>query len=1209
VGEVAAHQRRAEQAMVFVADDAQEEETARWLVQRRLPSARIRLEELAEQHLRAYGDALVGDRFLPPQAFALAKQKAHSSPGVFREIVHAMLAQGVLRLEWAGWFFDEHAKFEAPSDRATSAAMRVASLSDAHRRILAPVAVHPWSFDEPQLAIVAGCTETDARKAAAAALEVGLLSRTRNNRLELLNASLADALGGDLAPNSRAPIHDAWARTLDAENPSDLYTLAAHVAAGSAPSTQAAIGLNLRACTLAFSTDYDFERALHHFETARTLATELGATLPPESFATAAEVQAMRGRLDLAGPLFQRAITESKDRMQRAEFRDRYVGQVLTPSYETLAAGRELDEAKQDLGAKRRPAVWRLFAAFYWLAVSFLVGWLVRGRVSPAARRRFTLESRLERRRVENAYFLNDMIEQTYGIARSLWAATRVGRGMEYNDARAMTAVSLTYIGLGGLARGLMRDVERDVATLNQPRAFAHNAWLIGAYYELRGENSKAHELWGGTIAERRHWLDPYNLLRVIDTYAMFTGSFGSLEHAEELMMTAEKLVSGWNLGDVERSKPLRHIRNHLALVLAYRNKRAEALEMLPTDLSVFHEHWLLGSSVQSLLGTYTELREPPEAVERLEPYLAKLYTPVPTYEYRFVYVQLSRYWLHRACIAKSDAERDAMLVRARACIDKISRVMPRTLPNLYLNPLALGACIDVMAGRGADAWERLGKAILLAGKNHVPSILFDIHYTLAHTYRQRGHVSEAKREAMIATGVATAAGQLAHLQWLQAEFGVGDMSKTTPGMPSSAGVPSSIVQDVHAKRKLSGLLNVAVASIGVTDPHALGRIVLDEILRLFHAERAFLFMKEGETMRFRAGRNSEGGDVTEASAYSGTIIQRTVSEKRALILSGTDQGLLSTESAVVYGLRSIATAPLLLRGDCIGTVYVDSRAVKGIFNEADADLLSALANQIAAAIESSRAAQVEIERSKLSKDLELAAAVQSMLLPAQSECDFGAFSLVAYYRTASQSGGDWWTHRNDGEREFLLVGDITGHGAGAAMMTAVVAGCDCALRNLGQHTELRELITSFHETLKALGHGSYNMTMFAAQLSRQAPTLSFLSMGAPPVLRMKTDGSVLPILAPGTPLGSDPLRFDRHDVACQPGERILIFTDGFSELKLKNGVDLGMRRLAAEFAATRRLSLVDARQKLADAITNYVNDVPQEDDITFVILEANAPR
>ncbi len=136
-------------------------------------------------------------------------------------------------------------------------------------------------------------------------------------------------------------------------------------------------------------------------------------------------------------------------------------------------------------------------------------------------------------------------------------------------------------------------------------------------------------------------------------------------------------------------------------------------------------------------------------------------------------------------------------------------------------------------------------------------------------------------------------------------------------------------------------------------------RIVMDNIVRLTHAERGFLMLRnEKGEMVTQVARNWEQESIkSREAATSRTIVQRVIESGEPITTTNAqdDQRFNRQESIMMLNLRSILCVPLKVKNDLIGVIYADNRMRTGIFTETERDLLEAFANQAAVAIDNAR--------------------------------------------------------------------------------------------------------------------------------------------------------------------------------------------------------------------------------------------------------------
>ncbi len=240
-------------------------------------------------------------------------------------------------------------------------------------------------------------------------------------------------------------------------------------------------------------------------------------------------------------------------------------------------------------------------------------------------------------------------------------------------------------------------------------------------------------------------------------------------------------------------------------------------------------------------------------------------------------------------------------------------------------------------------------------------------------------------------------------------------------------------------------------------------------------------------------------------------------------------------------------------------------------------------------------------------RDLELTGAVQSGFLPAHSEINTEGVQLFGFYRAADTCSGDWWWHEAlPGGRHVILVGDVTGHGPGPAMVTAAVATAFRVLIETGLTDVKRGLEMLNHEVVR-VSKGKYHMCMAAFEIDEATGRWSLHNAGAPPIMSLNQDGKSRTHFCVGCPLGTE-TNFETGYVegVLAPTDRILIYTDGIPEISMTNGNVLGMRRFAQMYERTRGQGLRTAAAAIAHQADQMRANQPQEDDWTFTMLEWN---
>jgi sigma-B regulation protein RsbU (phosphoserine phosphatase) len=384
--------------------------------------------------------------------------------------------------------------------------------------------------------------------------------------------------------------------------------------------------------------------------------------------------------------------------------------------------------------------------------------------------------------------------------------------------------------------------------------------------------------------------------------------------------------------------------------------------------------------------------------------------------------------------------------------------------------------------------------------------------------------------------------------------------------------------------------------------------IVLDSALEVTGAERGFIILADaGGKLSQRLAR-ARGG-VTLVTAQ---ISQRIPDE---VFATGTDRivtDLLDGAHAphhagtVALGIRHVLCTPLNVvqyRGAGsdvrrIGVLYLDSRE-RGYLQQAGA--LHALAAEAAVVIENARLYQEVVEKERVAQELRIAAEMQQSLLPPAYHLAPQA-ELAAVTTPCRAVGGDLFDYvlRPNGELTFA-VADVAGKGTSAALLTAVVQGLFAAEAEALDGPAV--VVTRVNNALCRRAIASRFVTAFFGQLG-PGGDLQYCNAGHnPPFLVTKT--GVKRLEAGGTVMGLfDHGQYDTGREHVDPGDTLLLFSDGVTEAENPAGEELGDDRLAAWLGRATGQSATETVDTIQRELSTFCGTAAARDDVTLMVLK-----
>jgi serine phosphatase RsbU (regulator of sigma subunit) len=396
---------------------------------------------------------------------------------------------------------------------------------------------------------------------------------------------------------------------------------------------------------------------------------------------------------------------------------------------------------------------------------------------------------------------------------------------------------------------------------------------------------------------------------------------------------------------------------------------------------------------------------------------------------------------------------------------------------------------------------------------------------------------------------------------------------------------------------------------------HALGRsldlgklleLILDLVFDHLRPDRGAILLKtDGDRGDLRpAASRSATGSATDLR-FSRSLI-REVTEKgmAALVLDvAQDERFAKSQSMMISGIRSLVAAPLLDTEGTLGMIVLESRIQTRQFKEEDLELLVSLASVAALHLRNLELALEAVERQRLEEELALARRIQVALLPAQLP-DVPGWDLHGDNFPSRGVSGDYYevVERRGGQECVLIVADVSGKGMAASLLTVSLQALSTGPIEDGLPAD--EICTRLSRQLYRRTPPEKYATAFLAILEPSTGRVTYTNAGHNPGLVVRAGGSGIETLeANGVPLGLLPVAppYRAAEVVLQPGDTLVLYTDGIVEAVDPAGEEYGLERLQA---ICRRHCAGTCRE-LAEAVekdlAEFVRGVPFPDDRTIV--------
>lgn len=298
---------------------------------------------------------------------------------------------------------------------------------------------------------------------------------------------------------------------------------------------------------------------------------------------------------------------------------------------------------------------------------------------------------------------------------------------------------------------------------------------------------------------------------------------------------------------------------------------------------------------------------------------------------------------------------------------------------------------------------------------------------------------------------------------------------------------------------------------------------------------------------------------------------------------------------------------PLRSQGRLVGTMVVgrnrDRERGKRPFRGRRLNILFGIAQQAATAVVNNQLYQEAAERSRLEQELDVARKIQASLLPRQIPPLHGG-QLAHYWQSARQVSGDFYDFLPLADGNFaIVVADVADKGFPAALYMAV---CRTIVRAAASSRgDPAEILARTNELLiNNAGHDQF-VTIFLSIWDAKTETLRYASGGHNPAVLLSGKGERHLLQAPGMIMGVfSTAVYETMEVGLAAGDVVIFYTDGVTEAVNRNFDEFGLDRMCLAAETARQAHPAGIIKAITRAIEEHVDQTPQSDDITMVVMK-----
>ncbi len=397
-----------------------------------------------------------------------------------------------------------------------------------------------------------------------------------------------------------------------------------------------------------------------------------------------------------------------------------------------------------------------------------------------------------------------------------------------------------------------------------------------------------------------------------------------------------------------------------------------------------------------------------------------------------------------------------------------------------------------------------------------------------------------------------------------------------------------------------------------------MAKMPLDELLneiityskKLIGAEASSLLLYDAETDRlnFIIAQGSKGVMLTDTYVKPGTGIAGWVAQKKETLKIDDcyedDRFDPSYDKKTGFHTRNMICTPMIRKGELVGVIQVINKKDDEDFDSTDVEMIEALAAQCGIAIENVRLSEIEVKSEIINRELETARKIQQFILPS-SLPEINNLDLKFSLEPAKELGGDYYNvFKTDSGKYLIVIADASGKSVSASL---IVSAVDSFLRTtlLLDHIDLDlvAMVTRLNRFMIKSTTSDKFATAWIGLYDDETSELECVSAGHDPTYHLNPkNGEIGELTQGGLPLGMMDVPYTSERVTLQPGDTIVVYTDGITEAMNKSEEEYTTERFTELISKSRSKPAGELLDTVLKDVHKHRNGHEQSDDITIGI-------
>ncbi|PJZ70678.1 serine/threonine protein phosphatase [Leptospira perolatii] len=407
--------------------------------------------------------------------------------------------------------------------------------------------------------------------------------------------------------------------------------------------------------------------------------------------------------------------------------------------------------------------------------------------------------------------------------------------------------------------------------------------------------------------------------------------------------------------------------------------------------------------------------------------------------------------------------------------------------------------------------------------------------------------------------------------------------------------------------RELDCLYQISQAISNISEMDQFLNLTVHSLSDVLNAERVSLIFQNPRSNSFELSKSVGFGIEEESQLVDETqgILNKILSEGKPLLVQGQNDISPELLNPARYKTKSFVSVPIRQNGKIIGILNAADKESGESFSVQDLSILSTISNQIAEAYNSLLVKDQKEKLTSIRRDMQIASQIQLNSLPSIPK-KMHLLEIETSYTASKEIGGDFYdlVYHNPDEIS-VLIADVSGKGIAAALFMefskTIIAG------EVSRNSSTSISLMSANRIIQEKSGYFMFVTVMLIRINMLKKRIRFSSAGHnDQILYRAKEKKVVFLATKGMPLGIKESEIEEQEVDYQPGDLLILYTDGVSETTNKDGEMYGLENLAKLIERNGDMPVENLKDLILDTTDAFRGEMDPHDDYTLLLVRLN---